>query len=406
MRPFSMEVPWCVPQWGLDELIATLAGSVAADQHAPYRLAEEVAKTLGVPYAFGTGSGATAIELALRALGVEPGDEVVLPSYLCRSVLTAVHAVRAQPVFCDVGANLQVTPDLLAAVLSKRTKVAILSHLFGDVADAPTIERLLRGKGVAMIDDAAQSFGATIDGRKVGSFGDVGVVSCGPGKPLAGSGGGVLVTRDAALARRVGEIMPAGERSASRRRVWSFWGRRRFRRVSHSLVRVFARIGVNSSSHSTETAAECARVSRLEASIALVQLRKLETNSARRREHASAFLAALGPLAKYNVVDTSGHRMAMKLALVLPAAGPRLDAARSAMLNAGIECQRGYTPLHLIASGARGQPFRTDEVWERVLCVPLEMPLRSPGRLEREVLRLTAVEPSLREDVRRSSDQL
>ena len=162
------QVPWCVPAWGMREFWATCAsvlGGRIVEGDAPARAVEAVKDYLGVAYALPVNRGRTALVLGLRALGVGPGDDVVLPSYLCRTALDAVEAAGANPVFADVGEDLNVTPETVSQALTPGTKCVIVPHLFGKAAPIDVIETILRPAGIPLIDDAAQSLGARRGGR-------------------------------------------------------------------------------------------------------------------------------------------------------------------------------------------------------------------------------------------------
>lgn len=159
---------------------------------------EAVAEALGAGGAVATSSGTAALVLGLKALGVGTGAEVVLPTYVCRSVLEAVTTVGAAPVLCDVGAGWVMTPDDVAAVLSRRTAAIVVVHTFGRVADVPGFVAL----GVPIIEDACQAFGARLAGRPVGALADLGVCSFHATKCLTTGEGGMLVGRTPALLAR------------------------------------------------------------------------------------------------------------------------------------------------------------------------------------------------------------
>ena len=141
------------------------------------------------------GSGSLALEIALRACGVREGDEVIVPTFCCTSVIPPIVAVGARPVLADVGEELNITAETVEAALTKKTRAIVVPHLFGNPAGIHAIIDLVRGKNIRVIDDAAQALGATIDGRPVGAFGDLGILSFGSEKVCFGLGGGVVVSR-------------------------------------------------------------------------------------------------------------------------------------------------------------------------------------------------------------------
>lgn len=378
------QVPWCVPQWGWAEAVATArhlaTGHVNSGSDAQ-RLEKAILEYLGLPYVLLVNRGRTAIELALLALGLKPGDEVVLPSYVCRSVLDAVLRVGCAPAFADVGRELNVSPETVQAALTPRTRAVIVPHLFGRAAPIDRIEAVLQTTGIALIDDAAQSLGAQCGGRLVGTFGACGIVSCGPGKALAGSGGGALVTRDRTLFQRARRAFLGPERAtAVVRRVLGFWLWRRFRRFTLPLQALLERVHPGTRDGPGDLAAD---VSDLEAAIALEQLRTLESRVTVRRRNAMRLLEALGSLGRCSITDVSPGGVALKLVLVLPPAAPSVAALVERGAEAGVECQGGYRPCHHGVPEISARVPNTDRVWQRVLCIPLETPLRRPEALIR-----------------------
>ena len=156
---------------------------------------EEFASYLGVRHCVGVANGTDALAIALRSLGVEPGDEVVLPSLTFYATAEAAVDVGAVPVFCDVDVETAcVTAETVRAVLTPRTKAIVPVHLFGNVA--PVAE--LRELGLPVLEDAAQAAGATLDGRRAGSLGDAATFSFFPSKnlPCLGDGGAVVTDSD------------------------------------------------------------------------------------------------------------------------------------------------------------------------------------------------------------------
>ncbi len=165
---------------------------------------ERIARLLGVPYVIGTANGTVSIEMALRVLGVGPGDEVIVPANTFVATAGAVAMVGARPVFCDVSDDYTMDPESAARALTPRTRAVIPVHLTGTVADVPAIVQALRQAGsgtLAVVEDAAQALGATADGQGVGSWGDAAAISMHPLKMLNVWGdGGLVVTRSAQVA--------------------------------------------------------------------------------------------------------------------------------------------------------------------------------------------------------------
>src|SRR5262249_38150675 len=161
------------------------------------RLERRLAREHGVEFALACGSGTFAVELALRALKIGPGHEVVLAAYDYPGNFLAAHAVGATPVLADVAPhNWNLAVDRLAAALTPATRAVVVSHLHGGLVPMRRVMEIARAAGVGVVEDAAQAVGAAVEGRSAGAWGDVGVLSFGGSKLLtAGRGGAILTPR-------------------------------------------------------------------------------------------------------------------------------------------------------------------------------------------------------------------
>src|SRR3954451_7844267 len=162
----------------------------------------ELAAYIGVPHGLGVANGTDAIVIALRALGIGPGDDVVVPSFTFYASAEAIALTGARPVFCDVDPRtFCVTTEAVRAALTPQTKAVLVVHLFGNVAPVAEIEAL----GVPVVEDAAQAAGSlAADGRRPGALGTLATFSFYPSKNLGAFGdGGAVTTGDEALAERV-----------------------------------------------------------------------------------------------------------------------------------------------------------------------------------------------------------
>ncbi|MBM3996951.1 MAG: aminotransferase class V-fold PLP-dependent enzyme [Planctomycetes bacterium] len=156
-----------------------------------------------VEHVFLCGSGNYAVELALRSLNIGPGDEVILSDYDYPGNFLSIHAVGATPVLVDIEArHWQLSLDSVQAAIGPATKAIVASHLHGGRVPMRELMTLARERGPRVIEDAAQATGAEIDGRRAGTWGDVGVLSFGGSKLLSAGRGGALLTSDAAIAQQ------------------------------------------------------------------------------------------------------------------------------------------------------------------------------------------------------------
>jgi dTDP-4-amino-4,6-dideoxygalactose transaminase len=172
----------------------------------------ELASYVGVRHGVGVGSGTDALHLALRALGVGPGDEVVTVSHTAVATVAAIELAGASAAFVDIDpATHTLDPSKLAAAIGPKTKAVIAVHLYGHPADMDAI--LSVAKDIPVVEDCAQAVGATHGGKRVGSLGRIAAFSFYPTKNLGAIGdGGMVVTSDDALATRVRELREYGWR--------------------------------------------------------------------------------------------------------------------------------------------------------------------------------------------------
>lgn len=174
---------------------------------------KEFAEYLGVKYAFGCSCGTSALLMALIALGIGPGDEVLLQANGFIADLEAIHFAGAEPVFVEVDPET-FGPDLedLKKKISPRTKALILIHMYGHPCEMDPILELCRDYNIYLIEDASHSHGAEYRGQKVGTFGHIGCFSCGPVKNLNAVGdAGVIVTNDDNLAYKLKYLRVHGQ---------------------------------------------------------------------------------------------------------------------------------------------------------------------------------------------------
>lgn len=168
-------------------------------------LEAEIKDQVGCEYVFGCASGSDALLLALMALGVGPGDDVITVPFTFVATAGAISRLHARPVFIDIEPNsYNLDPDQLERAITPHTKAIIPVHLFGLSADMEAILEVARRHGIPVIEDAAQAIGARYRGKPVGSMGTFGCFSFFPSKNLGGAGdGGLVTTNDSELAARL-----------------------------------------------------------------------------------------------------------------------------------------------------------------------------------------------------------
>jgi dTDP-3-amino-3,4,6-trideoxy-alpha-D-glucose transaminase len=297
----------------------------------------EFAAYCGTTHAVGVANGTEAITIALRAMGVGPGDEVVVPSFTFYASVEAVPPTGATPVFCDIDPDtFCVTADTVRAALTTRTKAVVAVHLFGNVAPIAEIASL----GVPVLEDAAQAAGSTSSAGRPGALGAAGTFSFYPSKNLACLGdGGAIVTSDDEIAERA--------------RVLRFHGSRD--KVDYELL------GYNS------------RLDELQAAVLRVQLPHLDDWARGRNEAGRHYeqtgLGALVDLPR----PAAGAVPAWHLFVVRH---DRIADLEASLQRASIGCKAYYrTPVHrqapMRAWGAGADLPATDDVAARHLAIPM-----------------------------------
>ena len=166
---------------------------------------EEFSRYVGAKYTACVASGTAALHLALKALGIGPGDEVITVGYTFRATVSAIMYVGASPVYADIDSNtFCMDVDRIEEAITSRTKCIIPVHLFGNAVDMPRLMEIANKHGIPVIEDASQAHGTTINGKHVGTFGHIGTFSFYPSKNIGALGdAGCVVTNDEVMYTKV-----------------------------------------------------------------------------------------------------------------------------------------------------------------------------------------------------------
>lgn len=273
----------------------------------------QFARLVQVPFAVGVNSGTDAMILALRALGIGPGDEVITAANSFVASASCVALVGAKPVLADVGPDYNLDPAAAAAAITPRTRAIIPVHLTGRPADMDAIMALARKHKLFVIEDAAQAVAAEYRGQPVGSFGDVNAFSLHPLKTLNACGdGGVATTRSAALAEKIQLLRNLGLKTRENCVEWS----------SNS------------------------RLDTLQAAMLLVKLRHLEAWTEQRRANARFYRECLTGVPGVQLPDDPPHLRSVYHTFVVQV--NRREELRDFLLARGVGTQVHYpNPIHL-----------------------------------------------------------
>lgn len=166
-------------------------------------LERRFARSLGMRHAVACNTGTAGLHLALKALGVGPGDEVIVPDFTMAACGFAVSYCGAKPVFVDCGQDLNMDVSLLPQAMTEKTKAIMAVHVYGRPCNMRAIAGLAKARGLKTVEDASEAYGAKIGGRPVGTFSDVSVFSLYQNKIVAAQEGGICLTNDPKLAERM-----------------------------------------------------------------------------------------------------------------------------------------------------------------------------------------------------------
>lgn len=323
-----------------------------------------VARYVGAGHAVATTSATTALHLAMVALGVSAGDEVVLPSFTFPATANVVIQQGAIPVLADIDLDtFNISPESLAEKITDRTKAVIAVHLFGLPADMECILAVTRPRGIPVVEDAACALGARLHDKPCGVLGDIACFSFHPRKIVTTGEGGMLTTDDPATGARV-------------RRLRQHGGERTNNRF------VFTEPGFNY------------RMSDINAAVGVAQMRKLDGIIAERRRLAGLFateMRAQGINGVQIPVEPEGHRATYQAYVVLLDGAIDRDAVIRRMGELGVETTVGTYALHVEKYiqeryGCRDSDLPNSlRAWHQTLALPLY-----PGLGDEDVVRIVS----------------
>lgn len=310
------------------------------------RLATRLAALYAPSTVYPVNFGHTAIRLALGVFrAIEPArSEVVVPAYICPSVVATIEAAGLTAVPAAVGADLNLLPSAVEAALTPDTLAVIAPHMFGCPARIGEIESTCRAAGVFLVDDAAQVVGERCDNRQLGTFGDVGIVSFAQSKAVVtgvrGSGGVLVVNnRDLdTLLRAAWAALPAprGRLAAFAHFVWNYQWARFTGNSGYYLRRIGDALG-----RPDQVAAGPARIANLDAAIALAQLARLPRIRERKVAALQHYQAALARIPGVGVPQFAPGRYLSRIMLSLPP-DTDLPRLRDELRRRGIDTRLGY----------------------------------------------------------------
>ncbi len=355
MRRLPVAGPWITDKEVAYVAEAARHGWYAEANTWPRRFEEAFARYLGVRHAVALPSATSGLHLALLALGIGPGDEVVVPELTWIASSAPISYVAATPVFADVDARTWcLSAATLEAVITPRTRAVILVDLYGGLPDMGPLEELCARRGLALIEDAAEAVGAQWHGRKAGSFGRAGVFSFHGSKTLTTGEGGLLASDDDALIARAQVLRDHGRRPGDR-------------------------------AFDNAEVAHKYKMSALQAALGLAQLERLDELLERKDRQMAWYRERLGgvPGLTLNPEPPAGvrHTWWMVTALLDPSYGLDKDTLQRRFAERGIDTRPFFRPLSSLRAYAGTREAERARATNRVAYALAPFGLNLPSAL-------------------------
>lgn len=315
------------------------------------RFEEAMAKYVGVKYAIAVSSGTAALHVALLALGIGPGDEIIVPSFSCAPPVIATVLCGARPVFVDIEPEtLNLDPHDIKRKITPRTKVVIPIHYAGHPAEMDDLLEIAEKYGLYVIEDAAEALGAIYKGKMAGSMGHVSILAFSPNKIITTGEGGMVLTNDPEIAERARIIMNYGQKER------------------------FNYIMLGHNYHLTE----------FQAAMGLIQMKKVEKAIERRRKLARLYNELLEDLSIIETPIEKSYVRHVYMSYYIRVPAQIRDSLIRFLDERGIGTRIYFPPLHLQPAYkvyASGRLPITEDVARRILNLPMS-PCLSEEQIE------------------------
>lgn len=317
----TVSIPWAKPSLGEREkayVVKALESTWISGGPFVDRLEEEFSRTIGSPHGLAVANGTVALHLAMLALGIGPGDEVIVPGLTFVAPANMVLAVGARPVFADVCQDTWcLDPASVETSITSASKAVVAVHLYGNMPEMPALRELCDSRGLALVEDVAEAAFSRYQGRHAGTFGELGCFSFQATKTITTGEGGFVATGSPELHRSCLQIRDHGMRKD--RRYW------------HEVV------GFNFRLTNLQAALGCAQMEGLSATI--------EARAAMDRRYRERLSDQSGLILQHYRPEVEPVVWAVPVRLC-PRAFPPRDEVIARMLEAGIELRPGFYSFH------------------------------------------------------------
>jgi dTDP-4-amino-4,6-dideoxygalactose transaminase len=353
----------------LDAVEAVLKSKWLTMGTATQQFEADFSQFTGIEHAVAVTNCTAGLHLALAALGIGPGDEVIVPSLSFVATSNAVLYTGAKPVFADVcsAEDLTISPASILGKITPRTKAIMVMHYGGYACDMHQILEIARQHHLFVVEDAAHALGTSLEGKQMGGWGDIGCFSFFPNKNMTTGEGGMVTTKDPALAQKLRLLRSHGMTSLT-------WDRHKGHAWSYDVVE----LGYNY------------RIDEIRAALGIAQLKKLDRNNQKRRRLTEDYRREIEqslPEVILPFKDPRGVSACHLLPVVLPRGADR-SGIMEKMKQMGVQTSIHYPPIHLFAYYRQNLASGPLEVTEDAASRELTLPLY-PGMSSEDVILIT-----------------
>lgn len=297
----------------LRTLVSCVMGNKVSEGPAKEEFCEKFGKWLGVPHVFGASTGRSAFQLALEALGMEKGAEIIFPVLTFPVIPMVAKMLGFKPVFCEVDPEtFNSGPEHIEPKITDKTGAVLATHLFGQPCPIREVAALAHKRNIRVVEDCAHACGVRVDGQQVGTFGDVGVFSFAEGKNMPCFGGGAIATSDEEIAQRARVILsksPVPGKAIMTKKAFSIWIKWLLTRpvifsiTAYPVLRLKlllgqplmdSNVGDRLLEEFTKTSPRVSHLSNLQAAIGLLQLQHVDAFNEGARRNARVLTEKLG----------------------------------------------------------------------------------------------------------------
>jgi len=326
---------------------------------------KDFSKLIGSKYSIAVTNCTAGLHLAMVALGVGAGDEVIVPSLSFVATANAVRYTGAKVVFADIGGetDLTISSQSIERRITERTRAIIVMHYAGYACDMDAVIKIAREHGLYVVEDAAHALGGALNGKSLGSWGDIGCFSFFPNKNMTTAEGGMVTTNDDELAKKLGLLRSHGMTTLT-------WDRHQGHAWSYDVTE----LGYNY------------RIDEIRSALGITQLKKLARNNERRRELTEEYGRELEELTSSVLVPFRGHRGSSAhhiMPILLPEGSDRA-VVMDKLKERGIQTSIHYPPIHLFSYYRRENDSANLKITEAIARRELTLPLY-PGMSSEDV---------------------